>query len=143
MAEGSRLSPTLFAIFAADLIRELQQQFPEITMPTAPILAWIGTIFYVDDAVLIARSPAELQRMLNACQAWAEKSRMTINVGKTKAVVFLENPAVRAARPPFTFTLSQSFPTPLSVESRIKTKIEMRLRRHSPAAAQEIVRIPA
>ena len=81
--------------------------------------------------------------MLNACQAWAEKSRMTINVGKTKAVVFLENPAVRAARPPFTFTLSQSFPTPLSVESRIKTKIEMRLRRHSPAAAQEIVRIPA
>ena len=69
--------------------------------------------------------------------------RMTINVGKTKSVVFLENPAVRAARPPFTFTLSQSFPTPLSVESRIKTKIEMRLRRHSPAAAQEIVRIPA
>ena len=31
-------------------------------------LTWMGTIFYVDDAVLIARSPKELQRMLNVCQ---------------------------------------------------------------------------
>ena len=33
LPEGSRLSPTLFAIFAADLIREQQVKFPEITMP--------------------------------------------------------------------------------------------------------------
>jgi hypothetical protein len=60
LPEGSRLSPILFAIFAADLIRDLQLQFPEITMPTASALTWMGTIFYVDDAVLIARSPEEL-----------------------------------------------------------------------------------
>jgi len=50
----------IFAIFAADLIRDLQLQFPEITMPTASALTWLGTISYVDDAVLIARSPEEL-----------------------------------------------------------------------------------
>jgi hypothetical protein len=53
LQEGSRLSPILFAIFAVDLIRDLQLQFPEITMPTASALTWMGTIFYVDDAVLI------------------------------------------------------------------------------------------
>ena len=53
-------------------------------MPTASALTWMGTIFYVDDAVLMARSPEELQLMLNACQQWAEKNRMSINVNKTK-----------------------------------------------------------
>ena len=85
------MSPILFAIFTADLIRDLQLQFPEITMPTASTLTWMGTIFYVDDAVLIARSPDELQLMLNVCQQWAEKNRMSINVNKTKIVVFLED----------------------------------------------------
>ena len=69
--------------------------------------------------------------------------RMTINVGKTKAAVFLQNPAVWAARPPFTFTLSPSFPTPLSADFRLKTKSDESLRRHSSTAAQEIVRIPS
>ena len=64
LPEGSRLSPILFVIFAADLFRDLQLQFPEITMPTASALTWMGTIFYVDDAVLIARSPEDLQLML-------------------------------------------------------------------------------
>jgi hypothetical protein len=106
LPEGSRLSPTLFAIFAADLIRDLQLEFREITMPTAPALTWMGTIFYVDDAVLIARSPEELQRMLIACQQWAEKNRISINVNKTKVVVLLEDPATRKARPRFNFTLT-------------------------------------
>jgi hypothetical protein len=38
LPEGSRLSPILFAIFAAYLIRDLKLQFPEITMPTASAL---------------------------------------------------------------------------------------------------------
>ncbi len=49
-------------------------------MPTASALTWMGTIFYVDDAVLIARSLEELQRMLNVCQQWAEKNRMSIKL---------------------------------------------------------------
>jgi hypothetical protein len=105
LQEGSRLSPILFAIFAADLIRDLELQFPEITMPTASALTWMGTIFYVDDAVLIARSPEELQLMLNVCQQWAEKNRMSINVNKTKIVVFLEDSVTRNARQRFNFMM--------------------------------------
>jgi hypothetical protein len=49
LQEGSRLSPMFFVIFPADLIRELQVQFPDMKMPTTQTLAWMGTIFYVDD----------------------------------------------------------------------------------------------
>jgi hypothetical protein len=67
----------------------------------------MGTIFYVDDAVLIARSPEELKRsMLNVCQQWAEKNRMSINGNKTKIVVFLEDSVTRNDRPLFNFTLT-------------------------------------
>jgi hypothetical protein len=143
LPEGSRLSPILFAIFAADLIRDLQLQFPEITMPTASTLTWMGTIFYVDDAVLIAHSPDELQRMLNVCQKWAEKNRMSINVNKTKIVVFLEDPLTRAARHRFNFTLSPAFPIALPEATRIQIRQEVWLRKHTTSAIKENVRVPA
>ena len=143
LPEGSRLSPILFAVFAADLIRDLQLQFPEITMPTATALTWMGTIFYVDDAVLIARSPEELQLMLNACQQWAEKNRMSINVNKTKIVVFLEDPGTRKARQRFNFTLTPAFPTSLPEATRIQMRQEVLLRKHTTSAIKESVRIPA
>ena len=90
-----------------DLIRELQVQFPDIKMPTAPALVWMGTILKVDDAVLMARSPKELQLMLDVCQESAERNRMSINVYKTKVVVFLEVPAVRKVWPRYNFTPAQ------------------------------------
>ena len=40
----------------------------------------MDTIFYVDDAVLIARSPEELQLMLNACQQ-KELQRLSVQTG--------------------------------------------------------------
>jgi hypothetical protein len=139
LPEGSRLSPILFAIFAADLIRDHQLQFPEITMPTASALTWMGTIFYVDDAVLIARSPDELQLMLNVCQQWAEKNRMFINVNKTKIVVFLEDPLTRKARHWFNFTLTPTFPIALPETTRIQIRQEVCLRKHTPSAIKERV----
>jgi hypothetical protein len=39
LPEGSSLSPTLFAIFAADLIRELQVQFPDW------VVGWVGILW--------------------------------------------------------------------------------------------------
>jgi len=75
LPEGSRLSPTLCSICVAELILELRAkfaliQFPQIT--SIDDLNWIGAFLYVNDMVLIARSPAQLQSMLNACQDWAE-----------------------------------------------------------------------
>jgi len=90
LPEGSRLSPTLFGICVAELILELRAKFPLLQFP--PItsiddLNWIGAFLYVDDMVLIARTPAQLQSMINACQDWAERSRMRINHEKTCQVL--------------------------------------------------------
>ena len=59
---------------------------------------WLGAITYVDDVVLISSSPAELQRMLNTCQTWCNKSRLQINTDKTKIVHFYKSISVAQRR---------------------------------------------
>ena len=75
LPEGSRLSPTIFGICAVELILELRAKFPHLEFPemtSIDDINWIGAFLYVDDIVLIARSPAQLQSMIDACQDWAE-----------------------------------------------------------------------
>jgi len=66
--EGSRLSPTLFGIFVADLIHELKVQFPNATLTHDGGVRWIGEILYVDDLCLISTDALELQMMINTSQ---------------------------------------------------------------------------
>jgi len=66
--EGSRLSPTLFGIFVADLIHELKEKFPNAIITHNGGLRWIGGILYVDDLCLISTDAHELQMMINTCQ---------------------------------------------------------------------------
>ena len=68
---------------------------------------------------------------------------MSININKTKVVVFLEDPAMRNARPRFNFILTPAFPVPLPAKTRIKVRQELWLHRPTTRAAQESVRIPA
>ena len=68
---------------------------------------------------------------------------MSINVNKTKVVVFLEDSVTRNARQWFNFTLTPAFPIPLSEATRIQMRQELRLRKHTASATQECVRIPA
>ena len=121
LPEGSKLSPILFGIFVSELIRELRKEYPDITMPSAHDLLWLGAILYVDDMILLANSPEKLQHMINTCQRWAERSRTTINAGKTKIVVFKENRAYRRTRPAYRFTIPMTFPTPLPQNTEIIT----------------------
>jgi len=72
LPEGSRLSPTLFGIFVADLIHELQTKFPHAVINLAPGLQhngttqiWIDGSLYVDDLALMSICPRELQAMLH------------------------------------------------------------------------------
>jgi len=81
---GSRLSPTLLGIFVADLIHELQVQFPNATITHNEGVRWIGGILYVDDLCLISTDALELQMTINTCQTWSEKARMQLNADKTK-----------------------------------------------------------
>jgi len=112
LPEGSRLSPTLFGICVAEFILELRakfplHQFPQIT--SIDELNWIRAFLYVDDMVLIARSPAQLQSMIDACQDWAERSRMRINHEKKEVMMFYETPPQRATRFPSTFHITTRF----------------------------------
>jgi len=59
-SEGSRLGPTLFRIFVADLIHELKVQFPNATITHNGGLRWIGGILYLDDLCLISTDAREL-----------------------------------------------------------------------------------
>jgi len=102
--EGSRLSPTLFGIFAADLIHELKVQFPNATIAHNGGVRWIWGILYVDDLCLISTDARELQMMINTCQTWSEKARMQLSADKTKIMCFhikhiiLETTQARNAR---------------------------------------------
>jgi len=108
LPEGSRLSPNLFGICMAELILELRAKFPLFHFPqitSIDDLNWIGAFLYVDDMVLMARSPAQLQSMIDACQDWAERSRMRINHEKTEVMMFYETPSQRTLplQEPLTF----------------------------------------
>jgi len=96
--EGSRLSPTLFGIFVADLIHELKEKFSNATITHNGGLRWIGGILYVDDLCLISTDAHELQMMINTCQTWSEQARMQLNADKTKLTCFHETTQVRNAR---------------------------------------------
>ena len=57
LTEGSRLSPTLLGICAAEIIHELRTKFPELKfgdITSIDDFNWIGAFLYVDDKVLIA-----------------------------------------------------------------------------------------
>ena len=127
LPEGSRLSPILFGIVAADLIRELRKEFPQASVhstsfpggpqsggPASPSSIWIWGIFYVDDLCQCSTDPSELQAMINFTQRWSERSRLQINAEKTKIMAFHETPSQEASHlinvPQF--YLHYAFPTP-------------------------------
>jgi len=79
LPEGSRLSPTLFGIFVADLVHELRAKFPHAiiylgrhppnpyTLSPSTTHIWIGGLLYVHDLALMSTCSRELQVMLHVC----------------------------------------------------------------------------
>jgi len=105
LPESSRLSPTLFGIFVADLIHEFQTKFFHAVINFAPGLQhngttqiWIGGLLHVEDLALMSTCPRELQAMLHVCQEWSVRNRMQINTQKTKVMAFFETPSLQKAR---------------------------------------------
>ena len=122
LPEGSRLSPTLFGIFVADLIHTLRRKFPNSTISGTGGGLCIRGILYVDDLCLISSDPDELQQMIHECQRWSEAARLQINAEKSKIMVFHEAKARRegrqanyrdtTARRPPPFHILSRFPQP-------------------------------
>ncbi|MCO5551498.1 hypothetical protein L7F22_005002 [Adiantum nelumboides] len=65
---------------------------------------WIPLLLYADDIVLISDSPEGMQRDLDALHSFAEDSGLSVNLGKTKVMVFNTTPQwIRRSAPTFTY----------------------------------------
>lgn len=111
LAEGSALSPRLYAIFLGSLLRKLRDEFPNAQCTGAQ---WIGALAYVDDLCLCADTIDELNNMITVAQHWAEDHRAKINYGKEKSeiIVFNETSAAKAHRGQTPWMAKARFPYP-------------------------------
>ena len=64
----------------------------------------ISLLLYADDIVLIADSPEEMQKHLNILRTFALDSGMSVNLDKTKTMIFNTTPQwIRRSAPTSTY----------------------------------------
>lgn len=82
--QGCPLSPTLFAIFANDLVKEIN----DLNLGIKVGDTYVSILMYSDDIVLLADSEGKLQTMLNTLHNWCKRWRVLINTSKSKCMHF-------------------------------------------------------
>ena len=85
--QGDPLSPLLFGLFIDrfhDFLMTRQWERPGICLGGELISA----MFYADDLVLMADSPAQLTQLLNALDVFCVASGMKVNAQKSEVVIF-------------------------------------------------------
>ena len=83
--QGDNLFPTLFSIFAIDLVHEINS----LDLGANIADEKLSILLYADDIALIAETPEELQCMLNKLHSWCRRWRVLINTKKkTKCIHF-------------------------------------------------------
>ena len=85
LRQGCNLSPTLFNIFTNDLPRLLlHSKMDPITISGVKI----PVLMYADDIIILSQSEKGLQVALNNLSAYCSRWKLTINIKKTKIIVF-------------------------------------------------------
>jgi hypothetical protein len=88
--QGGALSMSLFAVVLVQLYNELQAAGCGINIiDKFGNVVLISLIAFVDDIVLIAQSPQQLQVALDIVAAWARRLRMRLNMGKEKSAIMI------------------------------------------------------
>ena len=84
--QGCPLSPALFGLY----VDGLEKHLLETTDIDAPDLCGIlaPLLLYADDLILMSTSPEGLQRQLDALASFCEQRQLTVNLSKTKVVIF-------------------------------------------------------
>ena len=98
---GCNLSPTLFAIFANDLVKEVNDL--DIGMKVEELK--LSILMYADDIVLMSDSEEKLQTMLDTVHNWYKRWRVLINSNKSKCMHFRQG---RTQRTMFTFKIGDT-----------------------------------
>ena len=81
--QGEPLSPFLFLLYINDLADELRcgidGNLDELS---------IFLLFFADDLVIIAKSPEELQSLIDKLFVYCQEWNLSVNIKKTKVVIF-------------------------------------------------------
>ena len=96
--QGCPLSPTLFGLY----VDGLEKRLLETVGIDAPALLGVLTplLLYADDLILMSTSKEGLQRQLDVLASFCEQRLLTVNLSKTKIVIF---EAQRSQCEPFLF----------------------------------------
>ena len=97
--QGENLSPLLFAIFLNDFEYTISRKYSGLTTLADETNALLSdedveyfikmyVLLYADDTIVLAESPEELQKALNAVFEYCRDWKLTVNTTKTKIVIF-------------------------------------------------------
>jgi len=84
--QGDPLSPLLFGLFIDRIEKTFANFLPEGGVQMGCLL--VQVLLYADDLVLLAETPAELQRLLDLLDKFCVCNSLTVNVKKSEAVIF-------------------------------------------------------
>ena len=92
--QGENLSPLLFAMFLNDFKTFLKTKYTGLKKLSESILTELNTylkifcLLYADDTILLAESPVQLLKALDALNIYCNKWELKVNVDKTKIMIF-------------------------------------------------------
>jgi hypothetical protein len=88
------MSPLLFAMFLNDFKSFLKEKYNGLKKLSSSILKELNIYFkifcllYADDTIILAESPSQLIKALDALNLYCNKWGLKVNVDKTKVVIF-------------------------------------------------------
>ena len=82
--QGDSLSPTLFNCFINDLHDIFDKSCDPLDLDTSSL----SSLSFADDLVLLSKSQQGLQKALNKLEEYCHKWQLTVNIKKTKVLVF-------------------------------------------------------
>ena len=97
--QGENLSPLLFSIFLNDFEFSVSRKYNGLSFLSGEIneclsdediehFLKIYVLLYADDTIVLAESAEELQKALNAVYEYCNNWMLTVNISKTKVVIF-------------------------------------------------------